>query len=464
MGVIPITANVGTRHKSYATLVAAVAALSGLLFGFDTAVVNGGLLLFRAQFHLSNFQTETAAGALITGAVFGAAAGGWMGDRFGRKKMLGWTAFLFAISSIGAAIPNNLWQFELARFVGGLGIGVGSTLAPVYISEIAPPSTRGRLVTLNQLAIVLGILGSYFLCWRLALLGPAAWRWMFGAGLVPAIGLFIGVYLIPESPRWLAKAGRTVQARNVLAAIAGPEGAAELQQIEVSLREERHAHVRLSSPELRKPLKIAVMLALLQQITGINTILYYGAVLFSEHMQQRAASAIGANVAIGVVNVVGTVLSIWWLDRVGRRPLLLWTSAGMAACLFLLAGLFEMQHIAVLLVTASILGYVACFAVGLGPVTWVYISEIFPSTVRGRAVSVAIVALWIACLLVTISFLSLIHYIGPSGAFCVYAVLSAMTFVFVYRYLPETRGKSLEDISSLWTSIDSAKKGIAKGL
>lgn len=454
-----VVANAKTRSSSYAAMVAGVAALSGLLFGFDTAVVNGGLLLLRAQFHLSNLQAEFAAGALIAGAVFGAAGAGWTGDRYGRKKMLGWTAFLFAISSIAAAVPSDLLEFEAARFVGGLGIGIGSTLAPVYISEIAAPSVRGSLVTLNQLAVVLGILGSYLICWRFATLGPSAWRWMFGVGVVPALALFTGLFFIPESPRWLAKMGRHAEARRVLIAIAGSdESADELEQIELSLREEKLAHLRLSSPDLRKPLFLALTLALLQQITGINTVLYYGAMLFTEQMGQRTSSAIGANVAIGFVNVIGTLLSILWLDRIGRRKLLLWTSAGMAASLFLLTVLFKLHHVSLLLVTLGILCYVACFAIGLGPVTWVYISEIFPSTVRGRAVSAATIILWIACLLVTVSFLSLIHYAGPAGAFCLYGVLSVVTCFFVYRYLPETRGKSLEEISSLWRSrnaIDS---------
>ncbi|MGA8531057.1 MAG: MFS transporter, partial [Acidobacteriaceae bacterium] len=220
----------GRRH---ATTLAAVAALAGLLFGFDTAVVNGGLLLLRAQFHMNDLQAEFAAGALIAGAVLGASIAGWSGDRFGRRTMLGWTAGLFALSSIGAALPSNLIEFELARLIGGVGIGLGSTLAPVYISEIAVPATRGRLVTLNQLAVVLGILGSYFLCWVLATLGPGSWRWMFGAGLIPALALLLGLFNIPESPRWLMKSGRTAEAADVLAAIAGEEeGASEKLQIE----------------------------------------------------------------------------------------------------------------------------------------------------------------------------------------------------------------------------------------
>lgn len=441
----------GARDPSYVVKVTAVAALSGLLFGFDTAVVNGGLLLLRNQFHLTNFQAETAAGALIAGAIFGAAAAGWSGDRYGRRKMLGWTAFLFAVSSVGAALPTNILQFEAARFIGGVGIGIGSTLAPIYISEIAAPSIRGRLVALNQLAVVLGILGSYFLCWQLARFGPGSWRWMFGAGLVPAIALFAGVFFIPESPRWLTRMGRAAEAQKVLANVAGSaEASREFREIQTSIQQEQYSRLQLRSPELRKPLLIAITLAMLQQITGINTVLYYSAILFSEHMRQQTSSAIGANIAIGLVNVAGTVLALLWLDHIGRRLLLLWTSAGMAFSLFVLAGLFALHHPSFVLVTVSVLVYVMCFAIGLGPVTWVYISEIFPSTVRGRAASVAIVALWIVCFLVTTTFLSLLHSVGPSGTFAFYAAMSVGTFVFVYHELPETRNKSLEEIGMQW--------------
>lgn len=445
-------------HRWYTTVVSIVAALSGLLFGFDTAVVNGGLFLLRAQFHLSNLQAEIAAGALIAGAALGAAGAGWAGDRFGRRKMLGWTAVLFAVSSVGAAIPTSVGQFEIARLIGGLAIGVGSTLAPVYISEIAESAVRGRLVTLNQLAIVTGILGSYFVCWRLATLGPAAWRWMFGAGLLPSVALFAGTLFIPESPRWLMKAHRNGEARVVLTAIAGAEqGAAEFEQIRASLAVEEIEHIRLLSPQIRKPLAVALALAILQQITGINTVLYYGAEIFSQQMRQQASSAIGANVIIGLVNLLGTILAIMWLDRIGRRPLLLWTSAGMAVSLLALSLLFAVGRASVLLTMVTIEAYVGCFAIGLGPVTWVYIAEIFPSTIRGRAASVATVALWIACLLVTVTFLSLLQVAGPAGAFLLYAVLSALTWLFVYRCLPETRGKTLEEISSLWSGEESAR-------
>ena len=432
-------------------LVAAVASFAGLLFGFDTAVVNGGLLLLRAQFHLSDGQSEVAAASLLLGAVLGAAGAGWISDTFGRKRALLLAAVLFALSSIGAAIPRTLTEFEVARVLGGIGIGIGSTLAPLYISELASPRSRGRLVTLNQLAIVVGILASYFVCWRLASLGSEAWRWMFGAGLLPSIFLFAGLLFIPESPRWLVQAGRTEQARGVLERLLGRnEAVVELSDIENAIREEARAEVRLSSREMRRPLALALGLAVLQQITGINTVLYYGAVLFNEHLKKSSSSSIGTNIAIGAVNLLGTLVALFLMDRAGRRRLLLWTSAGMAASLFLIALLFRQPSPNFQMILAGVLVYVACFAVGLGPVTWVYISELFPSAVRARAVSLALVVLWIACLLVTITFLTLIHVLGAGWTFCLYGVLSLLTFFFVLVLLPETRGRSLEQISRQW--------------
>ncbi len=435
----------------YMVLVAAVASFAGLLFGFDTAVVNGGLLLLRAQFHLTDGQSEVAAASLLLGAVLGAAGAGWISDRFGRKRALLLAAVLFALSSIGAALPRTLLEFELARIIGGLGIGIGSTLAPLYISELASPKSRGRLVTLNQLAIVVGILASYFVCWRLASLGPEAWRWMFGAGLLPSVLLLLGLLIIPESPRWLVQAGRTEQARAVLERLMGRrEAVVEISDIENAIKEEARSEVKLSSPEMRRPLLLALGLAVLQQITGINTVLYYGAVLFNEHLKKSSSSSIGANIAIGAVNLLGTIVALFLMDRAGRRKLLLWTSAGMALSLFAVAALFRQESPDFRLIMAGVLVYVACFAIGLGPVTWVYISELFPSAIRARAVSLALVVLWIACLVVTITFLTLIRVLGTGWTFCLYGVLSLLTFFFVLALLPETRGQSLEQISRQW--------------
>jgi SP family arabinose:H+ symporter-like MFS transporter len=439
------------RIGGYTVMVAGVAALAGLLFGFDTAVVNGALVLLRAEFHLDDWQSEQAAGALLLGALIGAAMAGWSGDRFGRRNMLTVSGALFALSSLASALPQTLFQFEAARLAGGLAIGITSTLSPIYIAEISPPAYRGRLVSLYQLAIVVGILLSFFLCWRLAVLGPGAWRWMFGIGLIPSLVLMGGLCLIPESPRWLYEKGRRIDARVILGKILGEEEAArEEKEIERLIEQEHQGALQVLSPDLRRPLVLAVMLAVLQQFTGINTVLYYGSILLTEHAHQGTSSAIGASVLIGLVNLLGTFVALALLDRAGRRLLLLITLAMMAVSLTVLALSFYSPNPPFYLVLGSILTYVGSFAIGPGPVTWVYISEIFPSAVRGRAVSIATFALWAACLLVTVSFLSLLKILGPSGTFFLYAGVSVFTFFFVWRGLPETRGKTLEEISTSW--------------
>jgi len=436
---------------SYSLLLAAIASLSGLLFGFDTAIVNGGLVLLRHQFRLTNLQTEAAASALLVGAVIGAACAGTLGDRFGRRRMLFIASLFFGVSSIGAALPANLLQFEIARLIGGIAIGVASSLAPLYIAETAPRQYRGFLVTLNQLAIVLGILISFFVSWRLSVLGEGAWRWMFGVGVVPALALLLGLFFIPESPRWLASHGQESKALAILARTLGMHrGEVEMNTILAELNSERRVHISLASRALRKPLLIAITLAVLQQVTGINTVLYYGAILFSEHVGSNPVFAIGANVLIGFVNLLGTILSMMVMDKFGRKPLLVTSSIGMGVCLLMLAGSFHLSHPPTVLILTTLLLYVMCFASGMGPVVWVYIAEIFPAEVRARAVSVATVALWSGCCLVTLTFLTLIQRLGTACTFLIYALLSLATACFAVCCMPETKGRSLEEIATSW--------------
>ena len=446
----PAALPAATGSTGYVYLIAAVAALGGLLFGFDTAIINGALVFLKKDFGLNDGQTEWAASSILFGAVLGAAGAGWLTDRYGRRRLLFGAALLFTLSSLAAAVPRTLTEFVAARLVGGLAIGVASLLAPLYIAEVAPAPIRGKLVTLNQLAIVTGILLAYLTSYYLADLGLAAWRWMFASAALPSALFMLALLLVPESPRWLLGRGREAEARRTLTRLSGPAAAAaEATAIHAALAAERGAAASLGQPRLRRPLRIAVVLAVLQQVTGINTILYYGSLIFTEHSGQSASSAIGANALIGGINFAATVVALLVIDRVGRKPLLLLASGGMALALGALVVALQL-HAPGPWLLGLIMLYVACFAVGLGPGVWVVITEIFPTAVRGRAASVATVALWVACTVISFTFLSLVKAAGLAGAFGLYAGLSAFTFVFVWRSVPETKGRTLEEIERAW--------------
>jgi sugar porter (SP) family MFS transporter len=447
--------------SSFVYLISAVAALGGLLFGFDTAVINGAIIFLRAAFHLSTAETEFAAASLLGGCIFGAGFAGDLSDRFGRKRLLLVAGLLFLASAIGAAVPHTLWQFVIARVVGGLAIGVASAISPLYIAEVSPAAIRGRLVTLNQLAIVIGILIAFLVNWQLSALGSQSWRWMFLFAGLPALVLVFSLFAVPESPRWLIQHARNAEALHVLSKIDGPKRApAVFDEIRSAIAEESAVSVAaLWRAPLIRPMLIALVIAVLSQVTGINTILYYGSIIFTEHVRSEAASsALLANVIIGSVNLLGTILAILFFDRAGRRPLLLAASGGMGIALAALGFVFRSPNAPAALVLALILFYVASFAIGLGPGSWLLMSELFPTAVRGRAMSIATVGIWAACLLVTLTFLSLVAALGPSGAFWIYGALCVFTFLFVWIFTPETRGRSLEEIEHFWIRQQSINK------
>lgn len=440
------------RGSLYVYFVSTVAATSGLLFGFDIAVINGALIFLRRQFGLSAFQTEVAASSLLVGCVAGAAGAGWLSDRFGRRRILLLSAVLFGISAIGAALPRTLEEFVAARFIGGIAIGMASVLAPLYIAEVAPPLIRGRLVSLNQMAIVSGILLAYLVTWLLSFLGPASWRWMFAAAALPSAALLAALLFVPESPRWLVEFGRPDEALAVLRRVGGaisPEQ--QLAQIRAAIGEENGSLADLFRPGLRRALCIGVVLAVLQQVTGINTVLFYGSILFKEQVGGHTESAaIGANVLVGIINFAATIAALWVIDRVGRRALLMFSAGVMGLSLVALGFAFLLRPPPAALVLALIFTAVAGFAVGMGPGVWVVLSEIFPTRIRGRAMSVATISLWVSCVALTSTFLSLVEAITAAGAFWLYAGLCAVMFLFVWRVVPETKAKTLEEIELLW--------------
>jgi MFS transporter, SP family, arabinose:H+ symporter len=439
-------------NRPYVYAISLVAAMSGFLFGFDIAVINGAIIFLRQQFHLSEFQTEFAASSLLVGCVVGASIAGVLSDRLGRRRILIFSALLFGASAIGAALPRDMTQFAAARFMGGIAIGVASVLAPLYIAEVAPPAIRGRLVSLNQMAIVSGILVAYFVNWLLAALGPSSWRWMFATAAVPSVLFFVALLFVPESPRWLAEQSRAGEAFRVLARVGGRDHAtAELKEIETAIAEETGTLAELFRPGLRRALLIGVVLAVLQQITGINTVLFYGAIIFKEHAGNGSeSSAIFANVIVGVMNVVATLVALWLIDKVGRKPLLMISAAGMAVAEISLGFAFLVHPPPGNFILGFVLFCVASFAVGLGPGVWVVMSELFPTRIRGRAMSVATISLWVACVALTATFLSLVKAIGASGAFWLYSAMCITMFVFVWRVTPETKGKTLEEIERFW--------------
>ncbi|MHB8390737.1 MAG: sugar porter family MFS transporter [Acidobacteriaceae bacterium] len=451
--------------QSYAWLVCGVAAIAGLLFGFDIAVINGAIVFLRVQFRLTDFETEFAVSSLLIGCIAGASLAGWLSDRYGRKRVLSFSALLFAVSSLGAALPRDFVQFGVARFIGGIAIGIASMLAPLYIAEVSPARIRGRLVSLNQMAVVTGILLAYLINWALSFSGESSWRWMFAAAMVPSLGLFFGLFFVPESPRWLMEQNREADARLILSRVEGPERADQhLVQIRESLQMEASTFSDLLAPALRRPLFLVVALAVLQQITGINTVLFYGSIIWQRELCGHCASAaIGANATIGAVNFLVTIAALWLIERLGRRPVLMFSSACMAVCQLMLGLAFLLHPPPAPLALGAMLLCVAAFAIGLGPATWVLMAELFPTRVRGRAMSIANMALWIASFVLTFTFLSLTRAITITGAFCLYSFLCVLTFLLVWRLVPETKGKTLEEIEVLWNRdegpMTSAKRG-----
>jgi len=444
----------GARAQSlgYVVLLATTTAISGFLFGFDTAVINGVLLLLRRQFTLSNLQTEVAASSLLLGCLLGAAGASMIGDRYGRKKSLIASSILFALSALGAAAANTVALFSAARLIGGLAIGLASVLTPVYIAEISPSKNRGTLVSLNQLAIVIGILFAYLVSWQIARFGENSWRWMLAVAAIPSLAFFVGLLAIPESPRWLLGRGRHDEGERILARIFGASIAREqVQAVERATASEEGSWREVFSPSMRKRLGVGMFLALFCQITGINTVLYYGSIIVSEHFPGQSTSmALVANVIIGAVNLLFTIVAMIYLDRWGRRAILLTASGGMGVALTLLVVGLNIRGISPVLMLGAILLYVAFFALGMGPGPWLIISEIFPTKVRGRAASIATSTLWSGTLLVTFTFLSLVKVLNLWGTFAIYGALSFICFVYVWKMVPETKGRTLEQIQEEW--------------
>jgi SP family xylose:H+ symportor-like MFS transporter len=536
----------GNGSVAYVVLVCAVAALGGLLFGYDTGVIAGGIGFLQKNFSLdASFDKGWTAACALIGCVVGVSIAGLLSDWLGRKKVLILSAGLFLVSALGTAFPETIAQFIIFRIIGGVGVGAASITSPMYIAEIAPARMRGRLVSVNQLAIVFGFLVVYLANFFIAGYGTGVdrdrvaahvaehgsvldagavarfieescedvndagagafvsrqggeieagavvdflgehgmdvseldvevagygvsswavekgWRWMFGSESLPAVLLLVFMFFVPESPRWLTKQKRGGEALGILARVDGADYAkAELSEIEGAIALESGSMGQLLEPKMRIVLVIGIVLAVLQQVTGINVFLYFGTEIFKK-MGSETNAALLQTVVVGAVNLSFTIVAIWTVDRWGRKPLMIVGSAGMGISL-LAMGLAAFWGRTELWMLLFILGYIACFAISVGPVTWVILSEIFPTSIRGRAMGIATFCLWVANYIISQTFpmmddskwlVAKFHHAFPFwlyGGFCV------MLLIFVYRFVPETKGKSLEEIERFW--IDRNEK------
>ena len=448
---------------AYIWAISLVAALGGLLFGYDWVVISGADIFYEKHFGLtSSFDIGWAKGCALVGCLLGAMLSGMLSDRFGRKRLLIASALLFAVSSVGTGWAGSYAAFVAWRIVGGAAIGLASNLSPMYIAEVAPAAIRGRLVSMNQLTIVIGILLAQLVNWLIAepvprgatveeivksWNGQFGWRWMFAATAAPSLLFLVGMFFVPESPRWLARNGQRERARRVLARVGGDAYAgAALADIEATLVNEvaRVDFRDLLEPRMKKILFLGVALAFLQQWCGINVIFYYAKDVFAAAGYQVSDILLNI-VIIGLANLVFTFVAIATVERLGRRFLMLAGWAGLAVIYLLLGGGLAARLQGLLLVVL-VVAAIGCYACTLAPMTWVVLSEIFPNRIRGAAMSIAVFALWTGCFTLTYSFPELNQKLGAAGTFWIYAGICVGGWFFTWTKLPETKGKTLEQI------------------
>lgn len=439
--------------------VSAVAALGGLLFGFDTAVISGAIPFIRIYFKLNDIMLGWTVSSLLIGCIAGVLVSGRPADIFGRKKTLLVSALLFLVSAAGSASATVLWVFIVFRFTGGIAVGIASMMSPMYIAEISPASHRGKLVSLNQLAIVIGILAAFFSNYLLVDTGLNNWRWMLAVMGAPAVLFFASLVFVPESPRWLVQKGKMDEAFRTLERISGSSRAREeISEIRGSLGLRSKSPLReIFSRHMSAVVWVGIIVAVFQQITGINSIMYYAPMIFAK-TGTGMESALLQTAAVGAVNLLCTLIAIRYIDRIGRKPLLIAGTLGMTVSLFALAFAFSQPDREGAIVLGLILFYIASFAASLGPVTWVFIAEIYPNRLRGEAMSVAIVVLWGACFLVSLVFPAMLNTLGGGSAFFVFGIMCVLYLVFIIVKVPETKGKSLEELEHLLVSGSEREK------
>jgi SP family xylose:H+ symportor-like MFS transporter len=450
------------KNKNYILFIALSAALGGLLFGYDTAVISGAIGNLTEYFQLNPVEIGWAISSALVGCLIGAFFSDYLSNRLGRKTTMIITAILFILNSIGTALPNSFTMFVIFRIIGGIGVGIASMVVPMYIAEIAPPKRRGALVGNYQLAIVIGIVVVYFVNYFIALQGDAhwnltiGWRWMFGSEIIPSVLYLVFIFLIPESPRWLLQKGKSTEAIAVLQKINTDKDAVQVQkEIQNSLQQEdKNQWKYLANPLFKKALFVGVGLSILQQLTGINAILYYAPEIFKSLGSAADTSLLETSI-LGVVNLIFTLLAIKWVDKMGRKPLLNIRSNGMTIALAAV-GSFIYYDAVGNWVLPFLLLFMASFSISWGPIVWVLLSEIFPNKIRSLALAISVFIQWVANFVVTQFFPTLVEnqWLNDTfnGAFPFYlfSVICLFSLFFVWKKIPETKNKTLEQMETLW--------------
>ena len=436
-------------HVRYIILISLISAIGGYLFGFDFAVISGALPFLKVQFGLDAYWEGFATGSLALGCMLGCLIAGNVSEKHGRKKALLAAGCIFALSSLAMASAPSLATFISARFVAGIGVGMASMLSPMYIAEVSPAALRGRMVALNQLTIVLGILITNIVNYQLSAYGDTAWRWMFGLGFVPSALFCAGTLFIPESPRWLLKAGKQEEAKRVLLLLSKPPIAnSTMASIEQNISQETTIDYKQAFQKPFLPALLAgIVLAIFQQFCGINVVFNYSTTIF-ESIGFNSSDQLLQTVFIGAVNLFFTIVALLLIDSVGRKPLMIAGAVGLAVLYLLIA---HFLNIAAILSTVLLLAAIGLYATSIAPVTWVPISEIFPTKVRSEATTIAVVCLWLAYFILTFTFPILVEWVGSvAQTFYIYAGICLLASVFIYKKIRETKGVVLEDMENMF--------------
>jgi len=467
------------RNPYYLTIITAIAALGGFLFGFDMAVISGAVPFVQQQFDLSAVQEGWFVSSALVGCVIGVAFSGELSDRFGRKPALNLSGSLFLLSAVGTAFAPEFSLLVIARIMGGIAVGVASNVVPLYISEIAPPKIRGRLVTFYQLAITVGILLAFLSnAWVLnfsesrpdflifgfleKIFIEEAWRGMFGAETIPAFIFLVCLAIVPESPRWLVQQNRSKKARQILKKLIDDnEIDSSINEIRETLNDVAGSYRELLKPGLRTAVLIGILLPLFSQFSGINAIIYYGPRILTE-VGIDMNNALKSQVLLGIANMVFTFIAIWKVDSLGRRPLYLIGTAGATISLIITGIFFYVGETGSIFLLISVVLFLACFAFSIGPLKFVIASEIFPNRIRGRALALSIMVMWIADTIVGQLTPILLSEGGAAVTFWFFALFCAIAFWFIYKKVPETKGKTLEEIQAMWTSADDDNVNMKK--